>query len=46
VILDRPAAEVRQRFENEDRDRGFFRDDDRDSGPHMLNRSFAGTYER
>jgi hypothetical protein len=46
VILDRPAAEVKQRFESDDRDRGFFRDDDRESGPHMLNRAFSGTYER
>jgi hypothetical protein len=46
VILDRPASEVKQRFESEGRDRGFFRDEDRESGPHMLNRSFSGTYER
>lgn len=46
VILDQPAAEAKRRFEN-DRQSGFFRDeDDRDSGPHMLNRSFSGTYER
>ena len=45
VILDRPAAEAKQRIESEGRDRGFFRDeDDRNTGPHMLNRSFSGTY--
>jgi hypothetical protein len=47
VILDRPATEVRRQFEEEGRQGGFFRDDeDRESGPHMLNRSFSGTYER
>lgn len=45
VILDRPASEVKQRFESDDPDRGFFRDE-RESGPHMLNRAFSGTYER
>jgi len=47
VILDKPAAEAKRRFEEEGRDRGFFRDEDeRSTGPHMLNRSFSGTYER
>ena len=47
VILDQPASEAKRRFQNEDRSRGFFRDDeDRDNGPHMLNRAFSGTYER
>jgi hypothetical protein len=48
VILDQPASEARRRFEIEGRDRGFFRDDDedRETGPHMLNRAFSGTYER
>jgi len=45
VILDRPAAEAKQQFSNENRDRALFeRDDDRELGPHMLNRSFSGTY--
>ncbi len=45
VILDRPAAEARQQFSNENRDRALFeRDDDREPGAHMLNRSFSGTY--
>ena len=43
VILDQPAAEARRRFEDEDRNRGFFRDED-ERGPHILNRSFSGTY--
>jgi hypothetical protein len=47
VILDQPAAEAKRRFEDEGRDRGLFRDDeDRSTGPHILNRSFSGTYER
>ena len=47
VILDQPASEAKRRFMNEDRSRGFFRDDDdRDNGPHILNRAFSGTYER
>jgi len=45
VILDQPAAEAKRRFLNEDRG-GFFRDeDDRETGPHILNRAFSGTYE-
>ena len=46
VILDQPAAEAKRRLLGEGRERGFFRDEERDSGPHMLNRSFAGTYDR
>ncbi len=47
VILDQTAEEAKRHFQMESRDRGFFRDDDqRESGPHMLNRSFSGTYER
>ena len=46
VILDQPAADAKQRFEQVGRDRGFFRDDEREGGPHMLNRAFSGTYER
>ena len=47
VILDQPAAEAKRRFLDEDRTSGFFRDDEeRETGPHMLNRSFSGTYER
>jgi hypothetical protein len=47
VILDRPAAEAKQQLSTENRDRALFeRDEDREPGPHMLNRSFSGTYER
>ena len=47
VILDQPAAEAKRRWLDEEPDRGFFRDEeDRDNGPHMLNRTFSGTYER
>jgi len=46
VVLDRPAAEAKQQIEGGTGDRTFFRDDDddRNNGPHMLNRSFSGTY--
>ena len=43
VFLDQPANEAKRRFEQEGRDRGLFRDDD-NRGPHILNRSFSGTY--
>ena len=45
VILDRTAEQAKEQFSSEDRNRALFeRDDDRDPGPHMLNRSFSGTY--
>jgi hypothetical protein len=44
VILDQPAAEAKQRIQQDSR--GFFNDDlDRDDG-RILNRAFSGTYER
>jgi hypothetical protein len=48
VILDQPAAEAKRRFPDVDRTSGLFRDQDEEgeTGPHMLNRSFSGTYER
>ena len=47
VLGEGEAAEAKRRFLNEDRSGGFFRDeDDRDNGPHILNRAFSGTYER
>jgi hypothetical protein len=46
VILDQPAAEAKRRFLNEDRSSFFRDDDDRETGPHILNRAFSGTYER
>lgn len=45
VILDKPAEEARKQLSSEDRNRALFeRDDNREDGPHMLNRSFSGTY--
>jgi len=44
VILDKPAEEAKSRLYREDRGALFDRDEDRDRGPHMLNRSFSGTY--
>jgi len=46
VMLDQTAAEAKRHFQMSDRDGGFFRDEERETGPHMLNRSFSGTYER
>jgi hypothetical protein len=47
VFLDQTAAEAKRHFQMESRDRGFFRDErEEDRGPHILNRSFSGTYER
>jgi hypothetical protein len=46
VILDQPAAEAKQRIQDEGRDSGFYRDsEERDDG-RILNRAFSGTYER
>jgi hypothetical protein len=45
LILDRPAAEAKRFLATDRREGGaFFRDEDRETGPHMLNRSFSGTY--
>jgi hypothetical protein len=45
LVLDMPAAEVKQRFDQEQRSGALFdRDGDNADGPHMLNRSFSGTY--
>jgi hypothetical protein len=44
VILDRPAEEAKGMLYREDRGALFERDEDRERGPHMLNRSFSGTY--
>ena len=47
VILDQTAEEAKRHFQMASSDRGFFRDEDEDErGPHILNRSFSGTYER
>lgn len=45
VILDQPAAEAKQRFTIESGDRGLIGREE-ETGPHILNRSFSGTYER
>lgn len=45
VILDKPAEEAKRQFSSENRDRALFeRESDPERGPHMLNRSFSGTY--
>jgi hypothetical protein len=45
VILSKPAEEAKRQFGDDIRDRALFeRDDRQDAGPHMLNRSFSGTY--
>lgn len=45
VVLDKPAEEAKSKLSSETRDRALFeRDDDREPGAHMLNRSFSGTY--
>ena len=47
VILDQPAAEAKREWRSEESEGGFFRGvAERETGPHMLNRSFSGTYER
>lgn len=45
LFLDQPAAEIQQSFEQQKRSRALFEEErDDDNGPHMLNRSFSGTY--
>jgi hypothetical protein len=45
VVLNIEAGEARRRWETENRSRALFEREDRGRrGPHMLNRSFAGTY--
>ena len=45
VFLTRPAEEAKREFGTPDRDRALFeREDQGEDGPHMLNRSFSGTY--
>jgi len=47
VILDQPSAEAKRQWHDEEGERGLFRGEtEREAGPHMLNRSFSGTYER
>ena len=45
LILDQPASQIQQSFEQQKRSRALFEDErPDDNGPHMLNRSFSGTY--
>lgn len=45
LILDQPASQIQQSFDEQKRSRALFEDErPDDSGPHMLNRSFSGTY--
>lgn len=45
LFLTQPAEEAKRAFSTPDRDRALFeRDDQGEDGPHMLNRSFSGTY--
>jgi hypothetical protein len=44
VFLDRTAEEAKRHFERNDSSAFFEREHERDEGPHMLNRSFSGTY--
>lgn len=47
VMLNIDAEEARERWRTESRSRALFeRVDRRDDGPHILNRSFSGTYTR
>ena len=45
LVLDMPSDDVKQRFEQQQRSGALFdRDIDEGDGPHVLNRSFSGTY--
>jgi hypothetical protein len=45
VMLDISADKARERWQSEGHSRALFeRERDRDDGPHMLDRSFSGTY--
>ncbi len=45
VVLDKTADEARREFSDDLRNRALFeRDDQGEDGPHVLNRSFSGTY--
>ena len=45
LILDASAEQARRRWRDEDRGRALFeREDQGEAGPHMLDRSFSGTY--
>jgi len=45
VILDATAEQAKTRWRDESRDRALFEREDRgEAGPHILDRSFSGTY--
>ena len=45
VILDTSAEQAKMRWRDESRDRALFeREDQGEAGPHILDRSFSGTY--
>lgn len=45
LILETSAEQARRRWRDEDRERALFeREDQGEAGPHMLDRSFSGTY--
>jgi hypothetical protein len=45
LILNATAEEAREQFGDPDRDRSLAETDDQgESGPHVLNKSFSGTY--
>ncbi|RHW19426.1 DUF2171 domain-containing protein [Sphingomonas gilva] len=44
VIITKSADEAQREWRDEERRTALFSDDDRERGPHMLNRSFSGTY--
>ena len=45
VILDRTAEEAKRQWRDDSRERALFeREDQGEAGPHILNRSFSGTY--
>jgi hypothetical protein len=46
VTISKSAEEAQREWKDEERRTAMFNDDyrERDSGPHMLNRSFSGTY--
>lgn len=47
VILDATAEQAKMRWRDENRDRALFeREDQGEAGPHILDRSFSGTYRK
>ncbi|MBA2772414.1 MAG: DUF2171 domain-containing protein, partial [Sphingomonas sp.] len=47
IMLDCTAEQAQKQWRDEDRERALFeREDQGESGPHMLDRSFSGTYRK